>query len=488
MNKSILMNLLSLASIIIVSGCDKKVETKIEIQQISTKDSQIDTTEVVENKLVVVTEPSIIEKTLSQIDSLKKYLFLLEKKVEKELTELSKTNPILADKDQFESSEEYAIRVKKQKPIINEIRNQYCNDTEHKLSELRETLFASKNIDINLGTYNPDSQKYPITVKHFDYPDNIIEIDLSVKRDIAKLLFQNWSKVDKKIFHSIGYGDKISVSEVIFIEPNSGIDFHHNIPQLIYSIKASKSGDRRSIISPNREYLAIWRYADLIIIDLKNNERNEIYFSGYYCEYIRFSTNSKYIFACNNKYSLRDENNIVYNLKNQKHLLDCPVENNNCYSKSGKYLFTIADVDYDMSLLNSGKYLHTPKKNKTYTTIDLASSSNDSTVDVYRILTPTNYRILKVDKLESEKISKQSTADISNSDIKSAVRDFCYPLTCSNWSIGNPKDADGEPNYAVQVFCDCKSPNLSDYVLKAHFFVLISKSTLKPVKVIDVNE
>jgi hypothetical protein len=85
-------------------------------------------------------------------------------------------------------------------------------------------------------------------------------------------------------------------------------------------------------------------------------------------------------------------------------------------------------------------------------------------------------------------ISKNRMSEISNYDIKSAIRNFSYPLTCSNWSISEPRDAVGEPNYAVQVFCDCEHPDVADYVLKAQFLVLISKKTLKPVKVIDVME
>ena len=84
--------------------------------------------------------------------------------------------------------------------------------------------------------------------------------------------------------------------------------------------------------------------------------------------------------------------------------------------------------------------------------------------------------------------SSNNISKISNYDIKEAVRNFSYPLTCSNWSIGKPKDAVGESNYAVQVYCDCEHPDVPDYVLKAHFYVLISKTTLKPVRVIDVNE
>lgn len=90
----------------------------------------------------------------------------------------------------------------------------------------------------------------------------------------------------------------------------------------------------------------------------------------------------------------------------------------------------------------------------------------------------------------SEFVSKEKSniSKISNYAIKRAVRNFCSPLACSNWSIGNPKDAVGEPNYAVEVYCDCEHPEVPEYVLKAHFYVLISKSTLEPVRVIDVNE
>jgi hypothetical protein len=442
-----------------------------------------------------------IENTLSQIDSLKKQLFCDENLAEDKISNLVNNNSIFATKDQFESSAEYAKRLLQRQPIINDIRKQYCNDSWQKLFILRKRCFESENVEINLGEYNPDSQIYSVTVKHFDYQNEILKVNLNIERDKARFLYNNWDSVKKKVIHAIDFKDEIGLAQLILSELNNKFHFTYTFPQQLFSIKCSEScvaNIMSASFSPDGTMIAYYANTrsqcdNLYVYNLHQRSYTHRFDDSLFNpEHICFSNDNKFIISFDKDYNRNNDDSImnnydkdylypisVFDLNSNEIVAKCRKKKNHLNNSSGQTLFTISEQlveNYD----GSSKLV-----------------INSKSIDVFRINIPQNSDIVKIRKKKNmvvtevrkiDKITKNNIPEISNYDIKQAVRGFCTPLICSNWSIGNPRDAEGETNFAVQVFCDCEHPDVPDYVLKAQFYVLISKTTLKPVKVIDVNE
>jgi len=114
-----------------------------------------------------------IEETLSQIESLKKEIAHNEQIVEEKISNLKKSNPLFADQDPFEPSREYAERLKKGQPTIDNLRKQYLDDLWQKLGILRGRLFETENISITLGKYvlsdSPSTPKLTVKIGFYLY-------------------------------------------------------------------------------------------------------------------------------------------------------------------------------------------------------------------------------------------------------------------------------------------------------------------------------
>ena len=371
MRKLLLLSFSFIFSIIIVSGCEKKADYKISKQLNVKSNSQINSTDSPNNMSIGILESKIIKKTLSEVDSIKRVLLLKENEVKEKISNLAKTNPILANKDPFESSSDYLKRLPHQQPIINEIRNEYCNDLKNELYNLRNKLFESENVVIVLGVYNPDSQIYPIIFRHFDYQSDIFKANLRINNEIAKVLYNNWDSINKKVIHTIGLNDRIGLSQIIFSEPKNDFYFSHTFSQQILSVKCNENCAveiTSASFSPNGAMIAY--YANTImpcfnvyVYDLLQREYiNYFVDSGYNPIIISFSTNNRYVISFDSKfftyftdeypwYFISDPNDIsdflwaisVFDLKTNKQIKRCSRKNNNIYNSSGQYLCTISD-------------------------------------------------------------------------------------------------------------------------------------------------
>ncbi|MDD3049932.1 MAG: caspase family protein, partial [Candidatus Cloacimonetes bacterium] len=250
-----------------------------------------------------------IEETLSQIESLKKELARNEQIVEEKISNLRKSNPLFAEQDPFESSGEYAARLKKGQPIIDNIRKQYLDDLNLKIRILRGRMFETKNIDISLGNYNPDTQIYPMTISHLDYEKEIFNVNIDIGRQKAKLLYQNWDKVNKTGILTIDVGDKIGLAKIQLNEPISGFDYQYefqpmislNFPDDVYNIYSAT-------FSPDSRIIAVGLHTsygsngskpkyNIYLYDVVERKGIKTLGSDEYGTQVHFSKNSKYVFG-----------------------------------------------------------------------------------------------------------------------------------------------------------------------------------------------
>jgi len=354
MKQTLLLSFLLIASIIIVSGCKKKVEPKTYKQLINQSNSQIDSIESSNNVPIVLHEPTIIERTLSQIDSLNIELYLNEKKADEKIADLANTNPIFAVKDQFESTADYEDRVSQRQPIINTIKEKHCNDTWQKLKDIRESLFESQNFEILLKDYDADSQEYKITVQHYDYPDEIKWVWVNINQADAKFLHDNWIKFENKIIHAIGINDEIDLAKITFSEPNSKFEFIHSFKQKVHSVKCDNEKYRVEILSAcinSDGNLLAYRSNynspyNVYVYNIMQRNVSHVFTDPDYNFYrITFSTNSQYIISFGNKYSKDDQyynNDIsVFDLKTKKIIENCRIKENKIFDSNGHNLCTI---------------------------------------------------------------------------------------------------------------------------------------------------
>lgn len=286
-----------------------------------------------------------IEETLSQIESLKKELSHNEQIVEEKISNLIENNPLFAEQDPFESSTEYAERLKKGQPIFANIRKQYLDDLWQKLGILRGRMFETENVTITLGKYNPDSQTYPMRITHLDYQIEIFNITVDIERDNAKLLYQNWNKVKKTGILTIDIGDVIGLAKIQIDEPISGFNFTYEM-QPMKSYKYGNYFARSASFSPNGFLLAIGSDFNKIFIENVIDDKLNLSLKSLAKEIyeVRFSDDNSYILA-NNHYLFNLNTGLqVFNFKLVDYIIFsstgqfiCSISNEKHFSPDNKY-------------------------------------------------------------------------------------------------------------------------------------------------------
>ena len=293
-----------------------------------------------------------IEETLLQIESLKKELAHNEHIVEEKISNLKKSNPLFADQDSFESSAEYAERLKKGQPIIDRIRKQYLDDPLTKLSILRNRMFETEYVEVTLGKYNPDTQIYPMKIQHLYWQKEIYDIELKINRTKAKTLYQNWNKVKKIGIRTIDIGDKIGLAKIRLFEPISSLDITHEFQP--YASFSSPNDIIEVCISPDGNYLGLISYSsslkyfkDIEIIDLKNQNKRIQFDTGYsQLDHIKFSTDSKFVLGFTEDYNRNINITNCINVITKKEVNNFHNINSVVMHKDGSYICTYIKKNY----------------------------------------------------------------------------------------------------------------------------------------------
>ena len=95
-----------------------------------------------------------IEETLQEIKSLEKEIAQNEKIVEQKIEELKKNDPLFAEQNQFETLKDYDKRLLDVHNKINTIRSFHLDNLMLKMRLLKNRIFETKKISINLGKYD----------------------------------------------------------------------------------------------------------------------------------------------------------------------------------------------------------------------------------------------------------------------------------------------------------------------------------------------
>jgi WD40 repeat protein len=162
-----------------------------------------------------------IDETLQQINLLNNEIAQNELLVEHKISELKQNNPLFAEQDPFESDSEYLSRMSKAMPQINQLRKQYLEDLCQKMRILRSSMFETQNIQIDIDpkNYDPNTEKWPVTIHHLDYQKEVFPISLNISKIDASELYKNWNKVKKTSILAIDVGDKIGLAKLILENP-----------------------------------------------------------------------------------------------------------------------------------------------------------------------------------------------------------------------------------------------------------------------------
>ena len=230
---------------------------------------------------------------------------------------------------------------------------------------LRGRLFETKNVTVTLGKYNPETQIYPMTIKHLDYQKEIFNVDVSIEREKAKLLYQNWDKVKKTGILTIDIGDRIGLAKIHFYEPISGFDFTHELQPMI-SINYKKRNVWKltsASFSSDGKLLAIgsyyWSYCrnHIFLYDMLNNiEIKSIgNAEGEGKTYVNFSKDSKYLIAEWDASGsiLSSAGILVYNIKSGSINKDVKKTNGAIFSNNDEFICSLDEV---RTISPDGKY------------------------------------------------------------------------------------------------------------------------------------
>ena len=282
-----------------------------------------------------------VKETLTQIESLKKELAHNEQIAEEKISNLKKSNPLFTAKDPFESSTEYAERLRKGRLLIDNIRKQYLDDPWQKLGILRSRMFKTENINITLGTYNPDAQIYPMRITHLNYKKEVIEVRPFIERDKAKVLYQNWDKVKKTGILNIEIGDNINLEKIELYEPISGFSFQHKIKTNL-SFNTGDYWFSSATFSSDGKLLAIGAfpsiYKQTTLYDLEKGKTIKSYSIDGGSVLVAFSVDNKYLISeAVNKTSIS-----IYDIESGEIKEDIKKNVNSIYSLDDKF---ICDID-----------------------------------------------------------------------------------------------------------------------------------------------
>jgi len=369
-----------------------------------------------------------IEETLSQIESLKKEISNNEQIVEEKITNFKSSNPLFAERGQFESSAEYAERLKKGHPIIDNIRNQYFGDNLQKLRNLRRRQFETEDIEITLGKYDPDSQSYLITITHLNYKNEVVNITIDIDREKAKLLYQNQDNIKKKGILTIEIGDYINLAKIILNEPISGFSFQYEL-QSVLSFNNGNYWFSSATFSSNGKFLAFGAfksvYKQTTLYDLEKGKIVKSYGDGITGVLVNFSIDNKYLIS----EAVRNPYISIYNIESGKVRRDVRENNGVIYSINDK---KICSKDKVNKLSPDGIYEIKLKGNDPHFPEEL---------NVYRIIAPTESEIFtqKVILRPPSLSSSVKFIEPSGNQYLDALEKGAIAITISNKGEGSGK-------------------------------------------------
>lgn len=264
----------------------------------------------------------LFDQTLEKIKILETDRAKQRQDIEQELNTLRKNHELNAPKDMFESDADYTQRMSKLNTIVAKRRSELLKDyvvTQSKISNLYRRIFETKNVSAKLGVYNANREYFPIT---FNVDGTSIERTLSIEKDRARILYDNWDQVTSLVRFSIDLGEHRGVAHAVLIYPpiwQRGIRWTLNIEARLgandttisfgpssWTTNANKlpDTDRRGLVfSPDGKYIATGHSSHVSLRETRTGRkvwgRNFNQLSS-----LAFSPSGKYVAAADNYLTL----------------------------------------------------------------------------------------------------------------------------------------------------------------------------------------
>ena len=145
------------------------------------------------------------DKTVEQIKALEAKLEQNRKRVEQETSEFRKNHKDNAPQDMFESDAMYKERMAKLDVTVSEHRlkllKQHIEADQIEHARLHREHIPSNDVTVTLDRYNANDEFFPVTI---ETPTGHFTERLDIKRDDARILYENWDKVGKQGYLTVG--------------------------------------------------------------------------------------------------------------------------------------------------------------------------------------------------------------------------------------------------------------------------------------------
>ncbi len=157
--------------------------------------------------ILISTAPAqdAFDKVITQIKALETKLDQNRKRVAMETAEFRKNHKNNAPKVMFESDAMYAERMAKLDVTVSEHRlallKQHIEADQIELARLHREHIPSSDVEVTLGTYDANDEFFLIT---FEASTERFTERLDIKREDARILYNNWDKVSKTVYRTVG--------------------------------------------------------------------------------------------------------------------------------------------------------------------------------------------------------------------------------------------------------------------------------------------
>ena len=151
------------------------------------------------------TAQDAFDKTVEKIKALETKLENNRKRIDQKTAEFRKKHKNNRPKDQFDSDESYKELIANLDVAVSNYRLELLKESIEKdqieLARLHREYIPSNDVTVTLGTYDANSEFFPIS---FKTPTERFSERLAIKRDDARILYENWNKVRKTSYFTVG--------------------------------------------------------------------------------------------------------------------------------------------------------------------------------------------------------------------------------------------------------------------------------------------
>ena len=197
-----------------------------------------------------------IEETIADINQLKADLEAARLTVESKIAELGLSPLNIAPKDAFESEADYLNRLQNTQIELNDdiisLRRQHLESILEQLYALQSKTYTTTDLAITQGSYNPENETWPVTVNHRGYQRESVQINIPIKKDLARILNSSWDRTTLTGQLAVDYDNKVVLTSITITNPDSGLNYSHSQNRRWKEIKSNDGALQLEVSDTNR--------------------------------------------------------------------------------------------------------------------------------------------------------------------------------------------------------------------------------------------